>query len=81
MSPTHNLLSHKDNGASAAKTGGGGQSRSNSGSIRLHFVAALGEFVGTFMFLFFGYAGHFMVARSSTPSETDTTTAASLIPL
>ncbi|KAH8846570.1 hypothetical protein MCOR29_011676 [Pyricularia oryzae] len=73
MSPTHNLLSHKDNGASAAKTGGGGQSRSNFGSIRLHFVAALGEFVGTFMFLFFGYAGHFMVARSSTPSETDTT--------
>lgn len=26
-----------------------------------HLVAATGEFVGTFFFLFFGYAGHLMV--------------------
>ncbi|KAI0008785.1 hypothetical protein F4779DRAFT_618193 [Xylariaceae sp. FL0662B] len=26
-----------------------------------HLVAATGEFVGTFWFLFFGYAGHLMV--------------------
>ncbi|KAK8038040.1 aquaporin rerated protein [Apiospora phragmitis] len=26
-----------------------------------HFVAATGEFVGTFMFLFMGYAGHLMI--------------------
>ncbi|KAI1761117.1 aquaporin-like protein [Hypoxylon sp. FL1150] len=34
-----------------------------------HLVAATGEFVGTFLFLFFGYAGHLMVLdmSASTP--------------
>ncbi|KAF7530482.1 hypothetical protein G7054_g9543 [Neopestalotiopsis clavispora] len=30
-------------------------------SMQKHLVAATGEFVGTFFFLFFGYAGHLMV--------------------
>ncbi|KAI1264192.1 aquaporin-like protein [Xylariaceae sp. FL1019] len=42
--------------------------------LQAHFVAATGEFVGTFWFLFFGYAGHLMVideaAKSPTPGAT-----------
>lgn len=30
-------------------------------SMQKHVVAATGEFLGTFFFLFFGYAGHLMV--------------------
>jgi len=29
-------------------------------TIRNHFIAASGEFVGTFMFLFFAFLGHIM---------------------
>ncbi|KAI1367277.1 aquaporin-like protein [Xylaria arbuscula] len=35
--------------------------RARLSSIQQDFVAATGEFVGTFWFLFFGYAGHLMV--------------------
>ncbi|PQE09012.1 hypothetical protein CJF32_00002603 [Rutstroemia sp. NJR-2017a WRK4] len=31
--------------------------RNSTGSLKNHFVAALGEFVGTFLFLFFAYGG------------------------
>ncbi|KAI0481922.1 aquaporin-like protein [Xylariaceae sp. FL0804] len=34
-----------------------------------HLVAATGEFVGTFLFLFFGYAGHLMVEDKTTAAE------------
>jgi aquaporin related protein len=37
------------------------------GPIEAHFVAAGGEFVGTFLFLYFGYAGNLMAA-SRTPT-------------
>ncbi|KAI2606712.1 aquaporin-like protein [Hypoxylon sp. NC1633] len=39
-------------------------------SFEQHLVAATGEFVGTFFFLFFGYAGHLMVLDNAqtTPS-------------
>lgn len=30
--------------------------------VKAHFVAAGGEFVGTFLFLYFGYAGNLMAA-------------------
>ncbi|TLS27949.1 hypothetical protein PpBr36_02004 [Pyricularia pennisetigena] len=73
MRPAHNFISRKDEAASAADTDGGERRRFYGSNFRVHFIAALGEFIGTFMFLFFGYAGHFMVARSSTGSETDTT--------
>lgn len=33
-----------------------------------HLVAMSGEFVGTFLFLFFGYAGHQMVLDQATPA-------------
>ncbi|KAI6367536.1 hypothetical protein MCOR25_004900 [Pyricularia grisea] len=72
MSPTYNFIHRKDNAADGIGVGGG-RRKINFSNARPHFVAVLGEFVGTFMFLFFGYAGHFMVARSSTGSETDTT--------
>ncbi|KAI1843208.1 hypothetical protein JX266_010562 [Neoarthrinium moseri] len=34
--------------------------------LQTHLVAGTGEFVGTFFFLFFGYAGHLMVIDEST---------------
>ena len=33
--------------------------------VEAHFVAAGGEFVGTFLFLYFGYAGNLMAASSA----------------
>ena len=33
--------------------------------LKNHLVAASGEFVGTFMFLYFAYAGHLMVANQA----------------
>jgi len=32
-------------------------------AVQAHLVAASGEFVGTFFFLFFAYAGHLMAVR------------------
>lgn len=44
--------------------------------VKNHFVAALGEWVGTTMFLFFAFAGTQVAnAKSSTPSEATTTNA------
>jgi hypothetical protein len=41
--------------------------------VRDHFVAASGEFVGTFMFLFFGFAIHLMAGtRAVTASDAET---------
>ncbi|KAI0025145.1 aquaporin-like protein [Xylariomycetidae sp. FL0641] len=37
--------------------------------IQAHMVAASGEFVGTFLFLYFGYAGHLMVNDRATAAE------------
>jgi len=37
-----------------------------------HFVAALGEFVGTFLFLFFGFGGAQIANLSTSPSTADT---------
>ncbi|KAI0130294.1 aquaporin-like protein [Xylariales sp. AK1849] len=37
-----------------------------------HLVAATGEFVGTFLFLFFGYAGHLMVLDQSSATAVPT---------
>jgi aquaporin related protein len=36
--------------------------------LQAHLVATMGEFVGTFFFLFFGYAGHMMVLEQSSPT-------------
>jgi len=40
-------------------------------TIQAHLVAASGEFVGTFFFLYFSYAGHLMVMQA--PSAAGTT--------
>ena len=34
-------------------------------AVRNHFVAASGEFVGTFLFLFFAFAGHLMAVSQA----------------
>lgn len=40
-------------------------------TLQQHLVAASGEFVGTFLFLFFAYSGHLMVVlQSDTPVQT-----------
>ncbi|KAH8200885.1 hypothetical protein TruAng_004971 [Truncatella angustata] len=41
-------------------------------TLQTHLVAASGEFVGTFFFLFFGYAGHLMVVNQSNTSQVET---------
>ena len=55
--PFHN--NHATNGG-----GGGGPSdaaeKPQSGAAKNHFVAASGEFVGTFLFLYFAFATHLM---------------------
>lgn len=43
------------------------KSQSEASTLRNHFVAAAGEFVGTFLFLFTAYLGHSM-SVSSTPN-------------
>lgn len=43
------------------------KSQSDASAIRNHFVAAAGEFVGTFLFLFTAYLGHSM-SVSTTPN-------------
>jgi len=52
----------------------GGQRRGGSGSgmhaLKNHFVASSGEFVGTFMFLFFAFATHLMVADQASDTAT-----------
>src|SRR4051812_5920253 len=44
------------------------------GSLKNHFVAALGEFVGTFLFLFFAYGGtqtaNQLIQRSTSTNAT-----------
>lgn len=40
----------------------GGSGNSNMHAVKNHFVAMSGEFVGTFMFLFFAFTTHLMVA-------------------
>ncbi|TLD06348.1 uncharacterized protein PgNI_08037 [Pyricularia grisea] len=47
---------------------GHGHSAPRRQSLRHHLVAALGEFVGTFLFLFFGYASHSMIATAERPT-------------
>lgn len=41
------------------------RSQSQRSDLRNHFVAAAGEFVGTFMFLFFAYLGHTMAVEQA----------------
>lgn len=45
-----------------------GQAGPHRQTLRHHLVAALGEFVGTFLFLFFGYASHSMIATAERPT-------------
>jgi aquaporin related protein len=42
------------------------------GSMKNHFVASLGEFVGTFLFLFLAFAGT-QLANTAESARTDTT--------
>lgn len=41
------------------------KTREEASALRNHFVAASGEFVGTFLFLFFAFAGHQMVEEQA----------------
>lgn len=38
---------------------------SQQSAVRKHFVAATGEFVGTFLFLYFAFAGHSMAVQQA----------------
>ena len=45
----------------------GGREHHRLGPVQAHFVAAGGEFIGTFLFLYFAYAGNLMaVSRAPT---------------
>lgn len=44
------------------------KSAADSSALRQHFVAAAGEFVGTFLFLFTAYLGHAMSVQSAPDS-------------
>ncbi|OLN89996.1 Aquaporin-1-like protein 2 [Colletotrichum chlorophyti] len=40
-------------------------------TLERHLVAAMGEFIGTFLFLYFGYAGHLMVLEQASDTALD----------
>jgi hypothetical protein len=44
------------------------QQQQHLDDVQTHLVAATGEFVGTFLFLFMGYAGHMMIVDQSAAS-------------
>lgn len=58
--PYYNQCVHQSAGISAESI----EPKQGSGS-RGHVVAAIGEFVGTFMFLWFAFAGHLMVIEQA----------------
>jgi len=45
----------------------------SASEMRKHFVAAVGEFVGTFMFLFFAFLGHTMAVDQAPNTGPDGT--------
>lgn len=47
---------------------GHGHSGPGRQNLRHHLIAALGEFVGAFLFLFFGYANHSIIATAKRPT-------------
>jgi len=51
--------------------GNSGHQRHHLSTFSAHLVAALGEFVGTFFFLYFGYAGNLMVTPQEPYPEVD----------
>ncbi|KAK5173084.1 uncharacterized protein LTR77_003206 [Saxophila tyrrhenica] len=55
------------------------KSAAMSSAVRGHFVAATGEFVGTFMFLFFAFLGHLMSVEQQTETNGDGTNSNSTI--
>ncbi|KAI0160400.1 hypothetical protein GGR57DRAFT_499808 [Xylariaceae sp. FL1272] len=68
-SPDNSPLPRHSRGTRASRMGGHGHHKHLS-SLQAHLVAATGEFVGTFWFLFFGYAGHLMVIDETAQSDT-----------
>ena len=46
------------------------KSAASASKLRQHFVAASGEFVGTFMFLFMAYLGHIMAVDQAPRNTT-----------
>jgi len=46
-------------------------------ALKNHFVASSGEFVGTFMFLFFAFAAHLMIADQASDTATENRAASS----
>jgi len=47
------------------KNGGSQQNPEDRAAWKNHLVAASGEFVGTFLFLFFAFAGHLMAVEQA----------------
>nr|POE62940.1 aquaporin-2 [Quercus suber] len=53
--------------------------RKKPSAIRKHFVAASGEFVGTFLFLFLAFCGHTMAAQQASDTGPNGTTSSSTV--
>ena len=59
-------VNHESNGHAKARSDG--KPKRTISTLTAHLVAAAGEFVGTFMFLYFAFAGQIMLTTQGTPA-------------
>jgi aquaporin related protein len=57
--------SHHETGHADHRSNGQGHSKRKIGTLTAHLVAAVGEFVGTFMFLYFSFLGQEMLVSQA----------------
>jgi aquaporin related protein len=56
---------HHENGHGNRRSDGHGQQKRQLSTLTTHIIAAVGEFVGTFMFLYFAFAGQIMIVTQA----------------
>jgi aquaporin related protein len=57
--------SHQENGHSNPRPNGQRRPKRQLSTLTTHLIAAVGEFVGTFMFLYFSFAGQIMIVQQA----------------
>lgn len=58
---------------------GGEKPHEKGNTMKDHFVAMTGEFAGTFLFLYYAYAGHLMIANQASDSARNGSNSSSTI--
>jgi aquaporin related protein len=61
----HHANAHVENGHGHRHSNGHGHGKRKISTLTGHLVAAVGEFVGTFMFLYFAFAGQIMLVTQA----------------